>query len=64
VTARVVKHLSLHRMAGTELQVVAEVEAGVTKIVEIEETVIRGYAQRGNWPHRWVSLFILQDRRL
>jgi len=27
----------------------------------VEEAVIRGYAQGGLWPHRWVTLFILRD---
>ncbi|MBI3362506.1 MAG: hypothetical protein HY023_15500 [Chloroflexi bacterium] len=70
---RAVKHFSLHRIAGTELQVVADVENGVIPIIEVEEAVLRGYASRGRdappgrlypaWPHRWVTLFILQDLR-
>lgn len=59
--ARTVKHFSLHRIAGTELRVVADVEAGVHPLVQVEEGVIRGYAERGDWPHQWVTLFILQD---
>jgi hypothetical protein len=59
--ARTVKHFSLHRIAGTELQVVADVEVGVLPVIQVEEAVIRGYAQQGLWPHRWVTLFILED---
>jgi hypothetical protein len=59
--ARTVKHFSLHRIAGTELRVVADVEAGVLPVIQAEEAVIRGYAQQGLWPHRWVTLFVLQD---
>ncbi len=58
---RTVKHFSLHRIAGTELRVVADVEAGVLPVVQVEEAVIRGYTQQGLWPHRWVTLFVLQD---
>lgn len=58
---RTVKHLSLHRIAGTELRVVADVEAGVLSVIQMEEAVIRGYTQREMWPHRWVTLFVLQD---
>ena len=61
--ARTVKHLSLHRIAGTELRVVADVEEGVLTIVEIEEAVIRQYVRRSQqpWPHRSVNLFVLED---
>ncbi len=75
--ARTVTHLSLHRITGIrpapseahagepeggiELRVVADVEDGVLPVVQMEETVIRGYAQQQHWPHRWVTLFILRD---
>lgn len=61
--ARTVKHLSLHRIAGTELRVVSDAEAGVLPVIQVEAAVIRGYvgASRHEWPHRWVTLFILQD---
>ncbi len=61
--ARTVKHLSLHRIAGTELRVVADVEEGVLPIVEIEEAVIRRYVRQSQpvWPHRSVTLFVLAD---
>jgi hypothetical protein len=49
--ARTVRHFSLHRIAGaspelgegTELRVVADVEAGVLPVIQAEEAVIRGY---------------------
>ena len=61
--ARTVKHLSLHRIAGIELRVVADVEEGVIPIVEIEEAVIRQYVRwnQPTWPHRSVNLFVLAD---
>jgi hypothetical protein len=71
--ARTVKHFSLHRIAGTELRVVADVETGVLPVIQVEEAVIRGYACQETrfleengfltrpWPHRWVTLFVLQD---
>ena len=61
VMARTIKHFSLHRIAGTELRVVADVEEGTLPVVQAEETVLRRYVQREAWPHRWVTLFILQD---
>ncbi len=59
--ARNVKHLSLHRIAGTELRVVADMESGVLPLIQVEESVIRTYTQRNIWPHRCVTLFILTD---
>ena len=61
--ARTVKHLSLHRIAGIELRVVADVEEGVIPIVEVEEAVIRQYVRWGQppWPHQSVNLFVLED---
>jgi hypothetical protein len=59
--ARTVKHFSLHRIAGTELRAVADVEAGVLPVIQGEEAVIRGYVQQEVWRHRWVTLFVLQD---
>lgn len=56
-----IKHFSLHRVAGTDLQVVSDVESGVLALIQVEEEVIRGYARQGSWPHTGVSLFILQD---
>jgi hypothetical protein len=59
--ARTVKHFSLHRIAGTELRVVADVETGVIPLIQVEEAVIRGYARQGLWPHQWVTFFVLKD---
>ena len=56
-----VKHFSLHRINGTELQVIADVESGVLSVINVEEEVIRGYIDEGIWPHDQVMLFILQD---
>ena len=59
--SRIVTHFSLHRIGDTELRVVSDVASGVLPIVVQEEIVISRYAQQGSWPHRWVTLFILQD---
>lgn len=58
---RTVKHFSLHRIAGTELRIVADVDRGVLPLIQVEETVIREYVRHEHWPHRWVTLFILED---
>jgi hypothetical protein len=59
--SREVKHFSLDRIDGTELRVIADAEWGVLPAVGIEEEVIRAYIRCGEWPHEWVTLFILQD---
>ncbi len=59
--ARAVKHVELHRIGTTELRVVSDVDTGETAIVQAEEAVIRDYMRHGGWPHRQVSLFILND---
>jgi hypothetical protein len=65
--ARTVKHFSLHRIGGTELRVVSDVASGVLPLVEAEEAVIEGYTDPERmaglppWPHRWVTLLIMQD---
>jgi hypothetical protein len=65
--ARTVKHFSLHRIGETELRVVSDVESGVFPVIQAEEAVIQGYASGGRnaglppWPHRWVTLLIMQD---
>jgi hypothetical protein len=58
---RTVKHFALHRIAGTELRVVSEVEMGVLRLIEMEEAVIQGYTACQRWPHRCVTLFVLND---
>ena len=58
---RTVKHFSLHRINATELRVISDIEVGVIPVIESEEAVIRGYAHQGHWPHREVTLFILED---
>ena len=58
---RKVTHFTLHRVVGTELRVVSDVEVGILPVIQEEEEVIRGYVQHGLWHHQWVMLFILQD---
>jgi hypothetical protein len=36
-------------------------EEGVLPLIQVEEAVIREYARQARWPHRWVTLFILED---
>jgi hypothetical protein len=58
---RTARHLSLHRIDRTELRVVSDVEAGILPMIQAEEDIIRRYQAALVWPHRWVTLLILQD---
>ncbi|MBI3958654.1 MAG: hypothetical protein HY328_07590 [Chloroflexi bacterium] len=58
---RAIKHLSLHRLNGVELRVVADIEEGVLPLIEAESRVVRRLAQEAGWPHRTVTLFVLAD---
>ena len=56
-----IRHFALHRIDGTELRVISDIETGVTSIIEVEETVLRRYVVEPGWPHDTVSLFVLGD---
>jgi len=58
---RSVKHFSLHRIHFTELRVVSDVAEGVLPVIEAEERVVQKYSQAPGWPHRWITLFVLED---
>ncbi len=58
---RIIKHLSLHRLEGVELRVLADIEEGVLPLIEAECQVVRRLAQEAKWPHRIVTLFVLTD---
>lgn len=57
--ARTVKQLTEHDVHGTRLRVVSDLASGIAGIVAAEERVIRGLAAAGYWPHRGVTLFVL-----
>ena len=58
---RTVTHFSLHRINGTELRTIADVDDGVIQLMQREENVIRGYARAKLWRHRRVMLFVMRD---
>ena len=59
--SRPIKHFSLHRIAGTELRVVSDVEAGVIPLIRVEAAVIEGYSRSPDWRQEIVTLFVLRD---
>ena len=58
---RTVKQFDLRRVAGTELQVVSDIEGDVQHVIEAEGAVIGRYVELGTWRHDHVDLFILHD---
>lgn len=58
---KAIKHFALHRIDGTELRVISDIETGVIAISEVEETVLCRYTQRPDWPHQVVTLFVLSN---
>lgn len=58
---RSINHFSLHRINSTELRVVSDVAEGVLPVIQAEESVVRKYTQSMGWPHRWITLFVLED---
>ena len=58
---RSINHFSLHRINSTELRVVSDVVEGVLPVIQAEESVVRKYTQSTGWPHRWITLFVLED---
>ena len=59
--SRFLKHLAVHKIADTELQVVSDLESGVQAIVCVEKEVIERYTQDPEWQHGVITLFVLQD---
>lgn len=59
-----IRHFSQHKLNGTTLQVVADAEEGLSRLVDAEIAVIRAFSAAGGFPHRRVTLFVLSDLTL
>jgi hypothetical protein len=59
--SRTIKHISLHRLNGVEIRVVADTEEGVLPLIEAECQVVTRLAQEVHWQPSAVTLFILSD---
>jgi hypothetical protein len=55
------RHFSQHRLNGTTLQVAADEEEGLARLIDAEIAVIRAFSAGGGFPHRRVTLFVLAD---
>lgn len=58
-----IEHFSRIRLENTTLQVMADRQRDLDRLIHEEEAVIRHYARLGSWPHESVNLFVLEDLR-
>jgi hypothetical protein len=56
-----IEHFSRTRVENTTLQVIADTQRDLARLIHEEESVIRQYVQRGQWPHKSVNLFVFED---
>lgn len=58
-----IEHFSRHRVDDTTLQVIADAQRNIGRLIAEEESVIRHYGRLGHWPHKRVNMFVLEDLR-
>ncbi len=56
-----IEHFSRSRVENTTLQVIADTQRDLGRLIHEEESVIRQYVRLGNWPHKSVNLFVFED---
>ena len=59
--SRFLKHLTAHRIADTELQVISDLDSGVTPLIDVEKEVLGEYTRRPDWQHGVIVLFVLRN---
>ncbi|KAB2916720.1 MAG: hypothetical protein F9K29_10780 [Hyphomicrobiaceae bacterium] len=57
----VIEHFSRTRVDHTTLQVMADAQQGLGRLIEEEQSVIRHYVRVGTWPHKCVNMFVFED---
>jgi len=58
-----IQHFSRQRVENTTLQVIADTQRNLDRLIREEVSVIRHYVRQGPWPHKWVNMFVLDDLR-
>ncbi len=58
-----IEHFSRRRVDDTTLQVMADAQRNLGRLIAEEESVIRHYGRLGHWPHKRVNMFVLEDLR-
>jgi hypothetical protein len=56
-----IEHFSRTRVENTTLQVMADTQRDLARLIREEELVIRHYVRLGTWPHKSVNMFVLED---
>jgi hypothetical protein len=56
-----IEHFSRYRVENTTLQVMADLQRDLDRLIREEQMVIRRYVRFGHWPHKWVNMFVLED---
>ena len=56
-----IEHFSRTRVDNTTLQVMADTQQGLARLIEEEQSVIRHYVRLGNWPHKRVNMFVYRE---
>lgn len=56
-----IEHFSRYRVENTTLQVMADLQLDLDRLIHEEQSVIRHYVQLGNWPHKQVNMFVLEN---
>ena len=56
-----IEHFSRYRVEDTTLQVMADLQRDLDRLIREEKSVIRHYVRLGNWPHKRVNMFVLEN---
>lgn len=56
-----IEHFSRYRVENTTLQVMADLQGDLDRLIHEAQSVIRHYVQLGNWPHKQVNMFVLEN---
>lgn len=56
-----IEHFSRYRVENTTLQVMADLQRDLDRLIHEEQSVIRHYVRLGNWPHKQVNMFVLEN---
>jgi len=56
-----IEHFSRTRVENTTLQVIADTQRNLDRLIREEESVIRHFVRLGTWPHRSVNMFVFEN---
>ena len=56
-----IEHFSRCRVENTTLQVMADLQRDLDRLIREEQSVIRHYVRLGNWPHKQVNMFVFEN---